>query len=37
MYSEFEEKFGVLSEVHFSHTLYRFEAQEVRSQMLQMV
>ena len=31
IYSEFEDKFGVLSEVHFRHTIYRFKTWEVRS------
>ena len=31
IYSEFEAKFGVLSEVHFRHTIYRFKAWKVRS------
>ena len=37
MYSEFENKFGVLLEVHFSHTIYHFEPWEVRSPTLQTV
>ena len=31
IYSEFEDKFGALSRVHYIHTIYYFEAQEVRS------
>ena len=31
MYSEFENKFGALFEVYFKHTLYRFEAWELKS------
>ena len=26
MYSDFEDKFGVLIEVYFRHTIYRFKA-----------
>ena len=37
IYSEFEDIFGVFSEVHFRHTIYCFEAREVRSPTLQMV
>ena len=37
IYSDFEEKFGVLYGVHYIHTIYRFEAQEVRSPILQTV
>ena len=36
-YSNFEEKFGVLPKVHFRHTIYCFEAQEVKSPTLQIV
>ena len=35
--SDFEDKFGALSGVHFIHTIYRFEAREVRSPTLQTV
>ena len=31
IYSDLEDKFGVLSGVHYIHTIYRFEAWEVRS------
>ena len=34
MYFDFEDKFGVLPEVHFRHTIYRFEDQVVISPML---
>ena len=37
MYSDFEDKLGVLSKVHFRHTIYRFKAWEVKSLMLQIV
>ena len=37
MYFDFEEKFGVLPQVYFRHTIYFFEAWEVRSPTLQMV
>ena len=37
MYFDFEEKFGVLPEAHFSHAIYCFEAQEVKSPTLEMV
>ena len=37
IYSDFEGKFRVLPEVHCIHTIYRFEAQEVRSPTLQTV
>ena len=37
IYSYFEDKFGALLRVHFIHTIYRFEAQEVRSPTLQTV
>ena len=37
MYSDFEDKFGALSAVHYIHTIYRFEAWEVRSPILQTV
>ena len=37
IYSDFEDKFGALSGVHFIHTIYRFEAREVRSPTLQTV
>ena len=36
MHFEFKEKFGVLFEVYFKHTIYGFKAQEVRSPTLQM-
>ena len=35
MYFEFEEKFGVFSKVYFSHSIYNFEAWEVKSPTLQ--
>ena len=31
IYSDFEDKFGALSEVYYIHTIYRIEAREVRS------
>ena len=31
IYSDFEKKFRALSRVHYIHTIYYFEAQEVRS------
>ena len=34
IYSDFEDKFGVLPEVHFRHAIYHFEAQEAKSPML---
>ena len=37
IYSDFEDKFGALSIVHFIYTIYRFKTREVRSPMLQMV
>ena len=37
IYSDFEEKFGVLSGVHYIYTIYLFEAREVRSPTLQTV
>ena len=37
IYSDFEDKFGALSGVHYIHTIYRFEAREVRSPTLQTV
>ena len=37
IYSDFEDKFGALSRVHYIHTIYRFKAQEVRSPTLQTV
>ena len=37
MYFDFEEKFGVLPEAHFSHAIYCFEAQEVKSPTLETV
>ena len=37
MYSDFEDKFGVIPKIHFRHTIYRFEAREVKSPTLQMV
>ena len=37
IYSDFENKFRVLSRVHFIHNIYRFEAWEVKSPMLQTV
>ena len=37
MYSDFEDKFEVLIEFHFRHTIYCFEAQEVESPTLQIV
>ena len=33
IYSNFEEKFRGLSRVHCIHTIYRFEAREVKSPM----
>ena len=37
MYFDLEEKFEVLPEAHFSHAIYCFEAQEVKSPTLEMV
>ena len=37
IYSEFEENFGALYGVHYIHTIYCFEAREVRSPTLQTV
>ena len=37
IHSELEEKFGVLYKVHFRHTIYLFEAWEVKSPTLQIV
>ena len=37
IYSDFEDKFGALSKVHFIHTIYPFEDREVRSLTLQTV
>ena len=37
IYFEFEDKFRTLSRVHFIHTIYYFEAWEVKSPMLQIV
>ena len=37
IYSEFMDKFGALSRVHFVHAIYRFESQEVKSPTLQTV
>ena len=37
IYSEFENKFEALSRVHFIHTIYHFEAWEVKSPTLQIV
>ena len=37
IYSDFEDKFRALPGVHCIHTIYRFEAREVRSPTLQMV
>ena len=37
IYFDFEDKFGALYGVHYIHTIYRFEAQEVRSPTLQTV
>ena len=37
IYFEFENKFGAVPEVHFIHTIYHFEAWEVRSPTLQIV
>ena len=34
IYSEFEDRFEILLEVHFRHTIYRFEAHELKSLML---
>ena len=31
IYFDFEDKFGALYGVHYIHTIYRFEAWEVRS------
>ena len=35
IYSDFEDKFGAFSRVHYRHTIYHFEAREVRSPKLQ--
>ena len=37
IYSDFEDKFWALSGVHYIHTIYRFEAREVKSSTLQTV
>ena len=37
IYSDFKEKFRDFSRVHFIHTIYRFEAQEIRSPRFQTV
>ena len=37
LYSDFEDKFGALPRVHFRHTIYGFEAREVKSPTLQTV
>ena len=37
IYSDFEDKFGALFGVHYIHTIYRFEAWEVKSPTLQTV
>ena len=37
IYSDFEDKFRGLPEVYCIHTIYRFEAREVRSPTLQTV
>ena len=37
IYSNFEDKFGAFSRAHFIHTVYCFEAWEVRSPTLQIV
>ena len=37
IYFEFEDKFGALYGVHYIHTIYRFEAWEVKSPTLQTV
>ena len=37
IYSDLEDKFKVISRVHFIHTIYHFEDREVRSPTLQMV
>ena len=37
IYFDFEEEFRELPEFHYIHTIYRFEAQEVRSPTLQTV
>ena len=37
IYSDFEDKFGALSGVHIIHSIYPFEAREVRSPTLQTV
>ena len=37
IYSDFEDKFGALSGVHFIHTIYRFEARAVSSLTFQTV
>ena len=37
IYSDFEDKFGALSGVHIIHSIYPFEAREVKSPTLQMV
>ena len=37
IYSDFEDKFGAHSGVHYIYTIYRFEAWEVKSPTLQTV
>ena len=37
MYFDFEDKFEVLPKVYFRHTIYGFEAREVKSPTLQTV
>ena len=37
IYSDFEDKFGAFSGVHYIHTIYCFEDQEVKSPTLQTV
>ena len=37
IYSDFEDKFGALIEVHFRYAIYFFKAWEVGSPILQMV
>ena len=37
IYSNFEDEFGALPGVYFIHTIYRFEAWEVKSLTLQML
>ena len=37
MHSEFDDKFGILPEIWFRHTIYCFESQEVKSSTLQRV